>query len=590
MAIYKKESLELLKNRINIVDVIGSHLELKPSGATYKALCPFHDEKSPSFVVQKGDSHYHCFGCGAHGDAIQFLMTHLRMSFVEAIESLAQRFQVHLEKVQENEIPQGPNKKHLMEALECASQFFHFYLLHTQEGHQALHYLYHRGIDLEFIKQFQIGLAPRIPGILRKILIDKGFNDQVAIDAGLLTTNRKGKLREFFYDRITIPIHQPSGSIIGFSARKYREETFGGKYVNTQETTLFKKSKVLFGLHLCRRRIAKERKVIIVEGQLDALRLIHSGLNLTVAGQGTAFGVGHVKELVELGVNQVYLAMDPDNAGQEAVSKVGQLFQKEGIEAWVVQLPKGKDPDCFIREVGPHAFIKLLTTSKDYLTFLVHYRIHQLNLNTPAGKQELVRQIATQIRTWNDQVMIHESLKKLARITQVPEEAVGVGFMQTSNLYIKRTDYVGSYQVDPHRVLETDLLRWLFFAGQSNPKLLEIAQSNLKPKDFRTPICQRFYQTYLESSARDMLSLATSLNSTEGQELLSDLTNRKINLDRARQHFIETIQKILERNWMEKREDVKMRIQSGNCTDEEALELTKQFEALKRNPPKLVGI
>jgi DNA primase len=582
---YKKESLELLKTRINIVDVIGSHLDLKPSGATYKALCPFHDEKSPSFVVQKGDSHYHCFGCGAHGDAIQFLMTHLRMSFVEAIESLAQRFQVHLDHSEEK-INQGPNKKQLSESLEHACELYHYCLLHTQEGHDALQYLYHRGVDLDFIRQFKLGLAPRTQGVLRKVLHSRGVSDDLMSEAGLITL-KDGQWRDFFYDRITIPIHQSTGSIIGFSARKYREETFGGKYVNTSETALFKKSKVLFGLNYSRRRIAKERKAIVVEGQIDALRLIHCGLNLTVAGQGTAFGEDHARELVDLGINQVYLALDPDNAGQEAAAKIGQLFQKAGVEVWVVNLPIGKDPDGFLREHGPEAFIKLLTSSRDYLTFLVHHRAKQLNLNTPAGKQELVRQIATQIRLWDHEVMIFESLRKLARITQVPEEAVGIGKTQTPNLFIKRVDYVGNYQVDPHRVIETDLLRWLFLVGQSSPELVGLAQRNLKNEDFHVPVCQRFYQTYMESPERDMLSLAVSLQDAEGQQLLSDITNRRVNRERATQHFKETVFKILERNWMEKREAIKMRIQSGDCTDDQAFELTKQFEELRRNPPVL---
>src|SRR5262249_1487277 len=157
-------------------------------------------------------------------------------------------------------------------------------------------------------------------------------------------------------ERITFPICDAAGAVIGFSARKYLETTFGGKYINTPETPLFKKSRVLFGLNFSRRRIAKEKKAIIVEGQIDALRLIKAGFNLTVAGQGTAFGEGHVKELLNLGVSEVFLALDGDEAGREATHKIGNLFQKEGIEVRVVNLPGKSDPDTFLKEKGPEAF------------------------------------------------------------------------------------------------------------------------------------------------------------------------------------------------------------------------------------------
>lgn len=301
MVLFSKDSLETLKQRIDLVEVMSAHVDFKKSGSAYKALCPFHDEKTPSFMIQKGDSHYHCFGCGAHGDAIQFLMSHQKMSFIEAVESLAQRFHVHLEKLEDKEEQKGPSKALMKEALNFAAQFYHHALLHTAEGHEALQYLYKRGLDLDFIRHFQIGLAPKAhPGLLRKVMQAKSIYPDVLLEAGLLGEGRDGNFRDFFSDRIMFPIHHHTGGVIGFSARKYKEDTFGGKYVNTPETPLFKKSKVLFGLNYCRRRIAKERKAIVVEGQIDALRLIHAGFNITVAGQGTAFGEGHVKELMTL--------------------------------------------------------------------------------------------------------------------------------------------------------------------------------------------------------------------------------------------------------------------------------------------------
>lgn len=201
MPLYTQESIETLRQRIDLVDVLMSHLELKRSGASYKALCPFHEEKSPSFIVQKGDSHYHCFGCGAHGDAIAFLMGHLKMGFVQAVESLAERFQVTLEKNDDVEAEKGPSKAALKNALEHAAQFYHYLLLHSVEGHEALQYLYKRGMDLSFIQRFELGYAPKNGDILFKYLRSEQIEEAIIEQVGLLNS----KKRDFFMQRILFP-------------------------------------------------------------------------------------------------------------------------------------------------------------------------------------------------------------------------------------------------------------------------------------------------------------------------------------------------------------------------------------------------
>lgn len=590
MTIFSKDSLETLRQRIDLVDVLSSHIDLKRSGAAYKGLCPFHDEKSPSFMIQKGDSHYHCFGCGAHGDAIQFLMTHLKMGFSDAVESLAQRFNVILERIDSQGEEKGPNKAALKEALDHASRFFHLLLLHTADGHEALQYLFRRGIDLDFIRRFRIGLSPRTPGVLRKTLHAKFVSDDTMAEAGLISPGKEGGWRDFFYDRITFPICDPTGSVIGFSARKFKEETFGGKYINTPETPLFKKSKVLFALHHSRKRIAKERKAIIVEGQIDALRLIASGLNNVVASQGTAFGEGHVRELLSLGVNQVFLAFDSDEAGRQAAYKVGDLFQKEGVDTRIVTMPVGEDPDSFLRENGPEAFIERIESGIDYLTFALQLFSQKLDIDSPAGKNEIVQVLVKQIRNWNHPLMVHESLRKLAHLARLPEEMIGVGQDYVPNLFVKKMASIGLETVDPDRVLETDFLRWLVLIGNTKPSFLEIAKNNIELHDLRVAGAKALYLAVLASvqdgKQGDMIDLALRLEDASGQDLIADVTRKKVNLDRSEEHFLESVQKILDRNWMGKCEAIKAKIQSAQCSDEEVLVLVKEFDALRRHPPK----
>ncbi len=583
MALYTDESLDNLRSKVDLVEVLSSHMQLKRSGATYKGLCPFHEEKSPSFILKAGDDHYHCFGCGAHGDAISFLMHSLKMTFVEAVESLAERFGVLLDKTEGEGKKRGPDRVALKESLELACRFYSTLLLHTEEGHQALQYLYQRGLNLDFIKFFRLGYAPKERIAFRQLAKGEGLKEEVLIAAGLMT--EKGS--DFFSERITFPITDPFGAVIGFSGRKIKEETFGGKYINTPETPLFKKSHTLFGLSYSRQRIAKERRAIIVEGQIDALRLIHSGINFTVAAQGTAFGEGHVKLLSDLGVNQVFLAMDGDKAGKAAAVKIGNLFQKAGIGISVLSLPENSDPDSFVRKSGVDAFLSLLEMPKDYLTFLVETSSEGVNLSNPAEKSALIRKLTDQVRSWDEPVMIHESLRKIAQLTVVPESVVGVGASSPQSHFVKRFGNAGKHAVDPDQILETDLLRWLILI--KDDRLLEIAKLNVAPDLFRQPVCKRIFEKFSSSDGpRDLISLGSILDKEEEQSLLTEIVQKKVNPDKAEEGLVEVIHRLLIRKWMEEREGIKNKIQSGTCSDTEALKLAKVFDEIKKNQPTVV--
>jgi DNA primase len=582
MALYSKESLESLRHKIDLIEVISPYVKLQRSGASYKGLCPFHEEKSPSFIIQRGDTHYHCFGCGAHGDAIAFLMDHAKMTFVESLEFLAQRFQVPLEKVEEQE--KGLSRDRLRAVLEKACSWYRFFLLHTEEGHEALLYLYSRGLTLAFLQNFEVGYAPKAGGVLHRILQEEGISEEEMEQVGLLRRTQSGRCKDFFQERITFPIKDRMGHVIGFSARKYKEETFGGKYINTSETPLFKKSQVLFGLCYSRYRIAKERKVLVVEGQIDALRLIDSGFDFTVAGQGTAFGEGHVKELVQLGIKEAYLALDGDAAGQEAAVKIGDLFQSKGIEVFVIPMPKGLDPDAFLRTYGKEAFADLLSKGADYLSFCYRHLCKGQELPSPSQKNTIVETIAEKIRQWQQPVMVHESLKKLSLIASVPQEAikapsVAITAPKTRSSLVKTI-------VDPDRVLEMDLLRFMFLSEDKTPKVLELIYKNINVSHFKVATCAKIFTLYQELSQTgplDLLALMTYLDTEEEQKLLQEVLQRKINVQRAEEGAVETVRQILIRCWMQQTEEISLRMRM--VPTEEALILSKEFDALKKQVP-----
>lgn len=590
MPLFTTDSLEMLRHKIDLFEVLSAHLTFQRSGSTYKTLCPFHEEKTPSFIIQRSSNHYHCFGCGAHGDAIAFLMTHVRMPFTEAVESLAERFQVHLEREEEKGNP-TPNKIALKKALAFSSELYHYLLLHTEEGMQALNYLYERGITLQFIRRFQIGFAPQHYSLLIQYLQACGIEEDVMLQAGLIKIQSGGKKRDFFSERITFPILDSLGAVIGFSARKYKQDTFGGKYINSPETILFKKSRVLFGLSYSRVKMAKQQTAILVEGQIDALRLIDSGFEYVVAAQGTAFGEEHVKELLQLGIKKIYLALDADEAGQAATQKIGDLCQKNGIDTRVVALEKDKDPDLLLREKGPNHFTHLLETSSDYLNFLFFYLAKDHDLQIPSQKNQVVNQIVDQIKSWQQPVLIHESLKKLAEIAQVPEASIGIGQICMPDLFIPQQESMRLQEVDGDRILELDLLRWLFMGVSQYPEMIDIAKANLKPAHFRILSAWKLYVSLLEGhqgGGFDLLAIGSNLTDPEEQKVLSELLERKINLNKMKEGFIDSLRKILLRDWMQKREQIRIEIQTARHSEEETLQLAYQFDVLKNQVPEVL--
>ena len=582
MALYSKESIEILRQRIDLSEIIASYIPLKRSGAAYTGLCPFHVEKTASFTVRKGDSHYHCFGCGAHGDAIHFLMEYRKLSFVEALEMLSERVQVPLERVEGEEID-AHNRPRLRELLARASLWCHFFLLHSEEATAALSYLFSRNISKSFIETFEIGYVPKHGKILHTLLQKEGFTKKELYSVGLLKNEE-----DFFVDRIMFPICDRMGHVIGFSARKFREETFGGKYINTPGTPLFKKSQVLFGLCYSRRRIAKERRVLLVEGQIDALRLIHEGVDFTIAALGTAFGEEHVRELVQLGVEKAFLALDADLAGREATIKVGALFQEQGIEVVVVELPEDADPDSFVQQEGKEAFMQRLDQGKDFLSFVYHHLCREKDPSSPAQKHAIVEKMGEMIRTWKHPVMVHESLKRLSQIAEIPQEMLISVSVPHAYHFVRKQDSLVSLSIDPHRVLEVDILRWMLLSQEKSTWVRKVVMQNISQSAFRIPACLRLFLLCQELSCEDMqdrLLLLSRLDSGEEQELLQEIFKTPILLTKVEEGVQGSIHKLLVRQWMDEKALLFTRLQQVGLSDEEEMQLTAQFAALSKKEP-----
>lgn len=577
MTLYTEESLQQLRDKIDLVEIASSFLPLKKRGSYYRTLCPFHEEKTPSFTIQKKDSHYYCFGCGAQGDAIAFLMSYRQMSFIESVEYLAAHFGVALQVREENR-KETEHKKGLQTALSQAKQFFHFYLLYSQEGRAALFYLLDRGLSVPFIQYFQIGLAPKCAGTFMQAMRALGVSQKQLELVGLLRNQK-----ELFAGRIVFPILNAIGNEIGFSARRWHEGDRSPKYINTPETILFKKSQMLFGLYYSRKRIIREKRVILVEGQVDAFRLIFSGLDIALAVQGTAFSEWQAKEIIKLGVDKVFIAFDMDAAGEKASIHVGEFFQREGIEVNILLFEQGMDPDLVVDRDGIDGFINYMEKSIDYLSFLVRIAKKQYQIDKPSQKNAAVEEIATRIRKWNHPVMIYESLKKVSSLFNMPEEIL------CRNIPDSQKANTIQPQIDSDQIYETDLLRWLYIKSNDR-ELVETIQLNLTADSFLTPICRKFFSFFFNQKvilqSCDILALSIQMNDEEMQNFFNELMRRKINLHKAKEGVYAAIEKILIRNWTIEKQTIKYKIESNPPTNKLSI-LTQQFASLIKNPPRV---
>jgi len=388
-----EESIERVAAASDIVEVIGSYFPLKRAGASWRALCPFHREKSPSFHVSPQKQAYYCFGCGAGGGVFKFVMEYERVDFATAVQRLAQKAGVTI--VEEKGGPDDDRRRalrdRLLEMHRAAADWYHGNLLRSAGGAAARDYLKSRDIGSDIAKNWQLGYAPDGGGALLAHLRKAGFRDNELRASGLFGGGEDGPLRDRFRQRLMFPICNDYGEVIAFSGRVLPPNEDPAKYVNSPETPLFTKGRALFGLHKARRPLADAGTAIVCEGQLDLIRVFESGLRNVVAPQGTAFTPAQAR-LLKRYVESVVLCFDSDRAGRTAVERSLPILLAAGFAVRVAALPPGEDPDSLIRKNGAEAFRALIENATDYFDFAVSEAGRELD--DPGKKSALVRKLA----------------------------------------------------------------------------------------------------------------------------------------------------------------------------------------------------
>jgi DNA primase len=427
MALISTESLERLKGAADIVEVISAHTDLRRQGARWVGLCPFHDERTPSFSVDAQDKLYHCFGCGVGGDVIKFVEEKEGLGFAEAVELLADRYGVELEREQED--PQAEarrrRRRRLQQLLERSAAYYANYLWESKEAGKAREYLAERGLAEPVLRDFGVGFAP---SAWDKILVAgqrAGFNVEELRGVGLVQKGRQGGEYDRFRSRIMFPIRDARGRTLGFGGRAMRSDQ-GAKYVNTAETDFFHKSKILYGLDRARAAMTKANRAVVVEGYTDVLALHQAGMEGAVGVMGTAITPDQVATLSGV-VDEVVLALDADSAGQEAMLRAQRVAGGRRMRLRVASMPKGVDPAELMADDGGAERFRLLVEESGELTdFQVGLVLDRTDVSSPVERDQALAEVAPILAGMGEGASQSELVRRVAdRLDLEPAMVMG---------------------------------------------------------------------------------------------------------------------------------------------------------------------
>lgn len=424
MAIIPKRTLDDIRFRCTIEDVIGATLKLARAGGSYRGLCPFHKEKTPSFHVNPQRQIFHCFGCGVGGDVFKFVMMHENVDFMTAAKMLAERAGVRLE-IEDGGREGGVDKAQLFRAMSDAALFYHKQLLENKSASGARRYLAGRNLAEDVIKAFQIGYAPDGWDTILNWGRQHKYGADVLETVGLVLRKDDGKRDPYdrFRNRVMFPIRDEQGRVVGFSGRALEESDKSAKYVNSPETPLFRKSRVLYALDVARKHIVDAREAIVCEGQIDVIRCHAAGFHTAVAAQGTAFTEEHMHVLRRY-ADSAILVFDPDRAGQDAAIRTAGVFMDAGLAVRVAKLPTGKDPDLFIREGGKDAFQNVLAKATSAVVFQIDTLSAREDIKSEAGLMRISKAVLQTIARCPSATQREILLQEAADRLRVPIKAL----------------------------------------------------------------------------------------------------------------------------------------------------------------------
>ncbi len=539
---YSEEIIEEVRIENDIVDVVSEYIQLKKKGSSYFGLCPFHNESTPSFSVSPDKQMYYCFGCGAGGNVLSFLMQMENYDFVEAVKYLAARAHVMLP---EPEYSQEAKKHFLLKeqlfSIHKEAAKYFYYNLYSERGTAALEYLEKRKTNLEVQKTFGLGYSNITAYDLYKYLRHKGYEDEVLMQSGLINTSKKSQgYMDRFWNRLMFPIFDVHGRIIGFGGRTIGEGE--PKYLNSPETTLFHKGKNLYGLHLA--RVSRKQQILMVEGYMDVISLYQAGFHNVVATLGTAC-TSDQGRLLRKYASEVVIIYDSDEAGINASLRAIPILVSAGLTVRVLQISEGKDPDEYIKQKGRDAFEQALQQSKSHINFQVDVLAKKFDLHNTEQKVTFTTEVAKILAKLSSAIEQDAYMKQIAKDTSLSENAIQIeiGKMMQREVKMpkppsKPVAYVKNYSTSKgfghiqknmgqRGIIEAQ--KNLIYLLATNPVVYEKVGAVLSPDDFLDDFFQRAATLiFAYNEKRQTIHPAEVVNSfveLEEQKLIAQIFN-----------------------------------------------------------------
>ena len=435
-----QEVIEEVRHRTNIVDIIGQYVQLKKSGKNYMGLCPFHEERSPSFSVAEDKQIFHCFGCGKGGTVFNFLQEIEGISFPESVKRVAdlEHLSVDFDWSEPREVadtPENQQRRSLLQLHSKAAELYHHILVNTKIGEPALNYLLERGLTQELIETFQIGFAPQKRDFLSQVFKNEQLDETLFEPSGLFVQRDNGTFLDRFYQRIMFPINDPQGNVIAFSGRLLKTADFPGdempKYLNSPETTLFNKRETLFNFDKARKEIRKENTVLLFEGFMDVIAAWQSGVKSGVASMGTSLTNEQIRRLERV-AKEVVICYDGDNAGVQATNRAIQLLQENShFDLSIVSIPEKLDPDEYVRKYGEEAFQNLANHGRETVfSFKMNYHRLTRNMNNEKEQLDYVNELLRELTNVQSPLERDRYLNQIAQEFQLSVHSLEEQFNQ----------------------------------------------------------------------------------------------------------------------------------------------------------------
>ena len=567
---YSDELIEEVRSANDIVDVIGENVRLKRSGNNYTGLCPFHNEKTPSFSVSRAKQMYYCFGCHAGGNVITFMMEYNHMTFLEALQALADRAHITLPQIEYSKEAQAQadRKAQLLEINKKAAAYY-FYLLRTKEGEIGFNYLRERGLSDETIKKFGLGYSGRT-GHLYSYLKNKGYSDDLLAETGLFTFDEKRGAMDKFWNRVMFPIADVRGKVIGFGGRVMGDAK--PKYLNSPETTVFNKRNNLFGLNIA--RATRRRYIILCEGYMDVISMHQAGFDCAAASLGTAL-TPQQANLLKRYTNNVLLLYDSDNAGKMAALRAIPILKDAGIESRVVDLSPYKDPDEFIKGLGASALEERLEGASNAFMYEVEETASKYRLEDPAERTNFQRDVARMLLQFPEELERNNYIEAVSRRYSFSADGLRKMVVRMAMAGTPAERYTepvsGERRVIREKkdtgIVTSQKLMLTYLANY--PEAYSESKDYIGPEDFSDPLCRKIAEGLYEQIQAGRVSEAALVNlfiDAEEQTQAAQLFHTNIPVSNAAEQdkaFTDTVYRL-----MKESNDARMKAWDGKNPDE----------------------